>query len=95
MSAGWSERRNQKHAESEARHLVGEARRILKRKRASIPEAVVLDVEASITDVEGALQGGQAEELYELLGAAHAATRPASEHERDRCPPLPYVGPSP
>ena len=44
--------------------------------------------------LQGVLEGGQTEELYKLLGAAHAAARPASEHERDRCPPLPYFGPS-
>jgi signal peptidase I len=68
MSSGWSERRNQKHAESEARHLIGEARRILKRKRATIPEAVTMDVEAAIADVEGALQGGQGDEVRRTLG---------------------------
>ena len=68
MSAGWSERRNQKHAESEARHLVGEARRILKRKRATLPDAVVLDVEAAVADVEAALEGGQGDEIRRALG---------------------------
>jgi signal peptidase I len=68
MSQGWTERRHQKQAESEARHLIAEARRILKRKRAKIPDAVAVDVEASVGDVEGALRGRDGEELRRAIG---------------------------
>jgi signal peptidase I len=68
MESGSSDKRNQRHAEAEARHLIGEAQRILKRKRKSIPEAVRLDVEAAVGDVESAMNGRSAEELRRSVG---------------------------
>src|SRR2546430_2095164 len=68
MSSGWSERRDLKHAEAEARHLVDEAQRILKKKRATLTPPVVLDLESAIADVEVALRGRNAEEIRRVVG---------------------------
>jgi hypothetical protein len=42
------------------------------------------DARGVLEGTQGVVEGGPAEELYELLGATHPAAHPPGEHERDR-----------
>src|SRR5687767_5451965 len=67
MFEGWNQRRHQRRARSEARHLIDEARRILRRKHDEIPDAVHRDIEGAIAEVEGALVSEDLDSSREAL----------------------------
>ena len=68
MLAGWTQRRERRRVQAEARHLIDEARGILRRKRTEIPDAVHRDVEASIAEVETTLAGDDLDAARESVG---------------------------
>ena len=68
MLEGWTQRRERRRVQAEARHLIDEARSILRRKRAEIPDAVHRDMEGSIAEVEGAVAGEDLDVAREAVG---------------------------